>query len=115
MRQEELQNKMERSAEQILCSIKKRRSRSGERRQGIQLDLLADKIIEQCKVAILSIQQQELMSGAAPAQRSHEEDCREESGEDKGSDSKADSESIVKQLKFDNIKAGVSPEAEHNI
>jgi len=55
------------------------------------------------------------MNGTGNTSRSLEDDCREESYEDNGSDSKADSESIVKQLKFDNIRAGISPEAEHNI
>ena len=53
---EQLQTKMERSAEQILSSVKKRRQRSTDRLKGVHLDILADRIIEQCKVAMLSIQ-----------------------------------------------------------
>ena len=50
----QMQGKMMRSTAQILSSIKKRRVNSDGRVSGFELNDLADQIIEQCKVAILS-------------------------------------------------------------
>ena len=52
---EPLNTKIKRTTSQILRSIKKRRGTSGERVQGAKLEMLAESIIEQCRIAMESI------------------------------------------------------------
>ena len=56
---------MERSSEQILNSVKRRRAKSNDRLTGAHLDMLAEKIIDQCKTAIQSIQKSQATSKIA--------------------------------------------------
>lgn len=50
--EDKLRSKLTRSSEQILNSIKKRRAKSSDRVTGRNLELLAQKIVEQCRIAI---------------------------------------------------------------
>ena len=101
----ELNSKMERSTQQILNSVKRRRSQSNDRLTGMHLDILADKIVDQCRTAILSIQKSQATSKVS--NEFQEQSCEQ---------SNTEADSVCKQLKFDNLRhLDEQPEASPNV